>query len=87
MSIFQSVDLCEVVVLGVVIGQEIRLQILSICSHLKDIAEAYHFVFFAVFLSDNSFGNSFKFTQNNILGTHVLLESAKVVTSLFTCIM
>lgn len=28
---------------------------------------------------DNSFGNSFQFTQNNIMGTHVLLESAKVV--------
>ena len=28
---------------------------------------------------DNSFGNSFQFTHNNILGTHVLLESAKVV--------
>ena len=28
---------------------------------------------------DNSFGNSFQFTQNNILGTHVLLESAKAV--------
>jgi UDP-glucose 4,6-dehydratase len=27
---------------------------------------------------DNSFGNSFSFTQNNILGTHVLLESAKI---------
>jgi len=27
---------------------------------------------------DNSFGNSFSFTQNNILGTHVLLESAKL---------
>jgi UDP-glucose 4,6-dehydratase len=27
---------------------------------------------------DNSFGNSFMFTQNNIMGTHVLLESAKV---------
>lgn len=27
---------------------------------------------------DNSFGNSFQFTQNNILGTHVLLESAKL---------
>ena len=26
---------------------------------------------------DNSFGNSFPFTQTNILGTHVLLESAK----------
>jgi UDP-glucose 4-epimerase len=28
---------------------------------------------------DNSFGNSFQFTQNNIMGTHVLLESAKVM--------
>ncbi len=27
---------------------------------------------------DNSFGNSFQFTQNNIMGTHTLLESAKM---------
>lgn len=27
---------------------------------------------------DNSFGNSFEFTKNNIYGTHVLLEAAKV---------
>jgi len=27
---------------------------------------------------DNSFGNSFHFTQTNVLGTHVLLESAKI---------
>ncbi|CAG8685213.1 2512_t:CDS:2 [Funneliformis mosseae] len=27
---------------------------------------------------DNSFGDSFEFTKNNILGTHVLLEAAKV---------
>ena len=27
---------------------------------------------------DNSFGNSFAFTQSNIYGTHVLLESAKI---------
>ncbi|CAG8537369.1 5719_t:CDS:2 [Diversispora eburnea] len=26
---------------------------------------------------DNSFGNSFEFTKNNIIGTHVLLEAAK----------
>jgi len=26
---------------------------------------------------DNSFGNSFAFTENNVLGTHVLIESAK----------
>ena len=26
---------------------------------------------------DNSFGNSFAFTENNVMGTHVLIESAK----------
>ena len=26
---------------------------------------------------DNSFGNSFAFTENNVLGTHVLVEAAK----------
>jgi dTDP-glucose 4,6-dehydratase len=26
---------------------------------------------------DNSFGNSFAFTQNNVMGTHVLIETAK----------
>jgi len=31
---------------------------------------------------DNSFGNSFQFTHNNIYGTHVLLESAKCCTTL-----
>jgi dTDP-glucose 4,6-dehydratase len=27
---------------------------------------------------DNSFGNSFQFTESNVMGTHVLLEAAKV---------
>ncbi|KAJ3111762.1 hypothetical protein HDU96_005352, partial [Phlyctochytrium bullatum] len=27
---------------------------------------------------DNSFGNSFEFTKNNVLGTHVLLEAARL---------
>ena len=27
---------------------------------------------------DNSFGNSFQFSENNIMGTHVLLESSRV---------
>jgi dTDP-D-glucose 4,6-dehydratase len=27
---------------------------------------------------DNSFGDSFEFTKNNVLGTHVLLEIARV---------
>ena len=26
---------------------------------------------------DNSFGNSLAFTENNVLGTHVLIEAAK----------
>lgn len=30
-------------------------------------------------MTDNSFGNSFTFTENNILGTHVLLEGAKLL--------
>ncbi|XP_047961053.1 trifunctional UDP-glucose 4,6-dehydratase/UDP-4-keto-6-deoxy-D-glucose 3,5-epimerase/UDP-4-keto-L-rhamnose-reductase RHM1-like [Salvia hispanica] len=30
---------------------------------------------------DNSFGNSFEFTKNNIYGTHVLLEACKVTGS------
>jgi UDP-glucose 4,6-dehydratase len=29
--------------------------------------------------ADNSFGNSFQFTETNVLGTHVLLEAAKVL--------
>lgn len=39
---------------------------------------------------DNSFGNSFQFTQNNIYGTHVLLESAKKVslcTAVTVCVL
>ncbi len=28
---------------------------------------------------DNSFGNNFEFTKNNIYGTHVLLEACKVI--------
>lgn len=27
--------------------------------------------------TDNSFGNSFKFSETNLMGTHVMLESAK----------
>ena len=27
---------------------------------------------------DNSFGNSFQFSENNIMGTHILLESSKI---------
>jgi len=30
---------------------------------------------------DNSFGNSFEFTRTNVMGTHVLLESAKLYKS------
>jgi UDP-glucose 4,6-dehydratase len=31
-----------------------------------------------VALADNSFGNALEFTRSNVLGTHVLLESAKL---------
>ncbi len=31
---------------------------------------------------DNSFGNSFTFTQNNVYGTHTLLESARLCGSI-----
>ena len=27
---------------------------------------------------DNSFGDSFEFTKNNVMGTHVMLEAAKL---------
>jgi UDP-glucose 4,6-dehydratase len=42
----------------------------------EDIDTVMHFA--AQTHVDNSFGNSFQFTQNNIMGTHVLLEAAKV---------
>jgi dTDP-D-glucose 4,6-dehydratase len=31
---------------------------------------------------DNSFGNSFSFTMNNIYGTHVMLEAARMTGSI-----
>ena len=36
--------------------------------------------------TDNSFGNSLTFTQNNILGTHTLLEAAKVA-GMYICLL
>lgn len=42
----------------------------------EDIDTILHFA--AQTHVDNSFGNSFQFTENNILGTHTLLEAAKV---------
>lgn len=56
----------------------------NICSHelvnyvlkSEEIDTIVHFA--AQTHVDNSFGNSFQFTQNNIYGTHVLLESAKL---------
>lgn len=41
----------------------------------EDVDTVMHFA--AQTHVDNSFGNSFNFTQSNIYGTHVLLESAK----------
>ena len=45
--------------------------------HTEKIDTVMHFA--AQSHVDNSFGNSFQFTQSNILGTHVLLEAAKNV--------
>ncbi|CAI9094814.1 OLC1v1030614C1 [Oldenlandia corymbosa var. corymbosa] len=42
----------------------------------EDIDTIMHFA--AQTHVDNSFGNSFEFTNNNVLGTHVLLEACKV---------
>ncbi|KAL7451713.1 hypothetical protein ACHAWC_003527 [Mediolabrus comicus] len=42
----------------------------------EDIDTVMHFA--AQTHVDNSFGNSFNFTQSNIYGTHVLLEAAKI---------
>jgi len=42
----------------------------------EDIDTILHFA--AQTHVDNSFGNSFQFTENNILGTHTLLEASKV---------
>jgi len=50
--------------------------LVSYVLHAEEIDTIMHFA--AQTHVDNSFGNSFQFTQNNILGTHVLLESAKV---------
>lgn len=43
----------------------------------EDIDTIMHFA--AQTHVDNSFGNSFEFTNNNIYGTHVLLEACKVI--------
>ena len=56
----------------------------NICSpdlvnHIMEVEEIDTVMHFAAQTHvDNSFGNSFSFTKSNILGTHVLLESAKM---------
>eukprot|EP00249_Psilotum_nudum_P019667 c27365_g1_i3 orf=150-2180(+) len=45
----------------------------------EDIDTIMHFA--AQTHVDNSFGNSFEFTKNNVYGTHVLLEACKVTGS------
>jgi len=51
-------------------------ELVSYVLELEKIDTIMHFA--AQTHVDNSFGNSFQFTQNNIMGTHVLLESAKL---------
>ena len=45
--------------------------------HTEQIDTVLHFA--AQTHVDNSFGNSFEFTKNNICGTHVLLETVKTL--------
>ena len=48
----------------------------TIFRHHPEIDTVMHFA--AQTHVDNSFGNSFTFTHNNVMGTHVLLEASKV---------
>ena len=49
-----------------------------VCLFATDfICSLFHWFLTRVNPADNSFGNSFQFTHNNIMGTHVLLEAAK----------
>jgi len=51
----------------------------DLVNHVMDHEEIDHVMHFAAQTHvDNSFGNSFQFTENNVMGTHVLIESAKV---------
>ncbi|KAL7746985.1 hypothetical protein RI367_007299 [Sorochytrium milnesiophthora] len=52
------------------------LDLVSFVLHEKKIDTILHFA--AQTHVDNSFGNSFDFTHNNVMGTHVLLEAAKL---------
>ena len=51
--------------------------LLSLVMHEKQIDTVLHFA--AQTHVDNSFGNSFEFTESNIRGTHVLLEVVKTL--------
>ncbi len=54
------------------------IQCADLVSHVLQTFNIDHIMHFAAQTHvDNSFGNSFSFTQNNVLGTHVLLECAK----------
>ena len=53
---------------------QVRLPILSVSATCSYFYQQTHV--------DNSFGNSFSFTQNNVYGTHNLLESARLYGSI-----
>jgi dTDP-glucose 4,6-dehydratase len=56
---------------GNILSSDLVMHILQV----EEIDTVIHFA--AQTHVDNSFGNSFQFTENNIRGTHVLLEAAK----------
>jgi UDP-glucose 4,6-dehydratase len=49
---------------------------LAAIKHAPNVDAILHFA--AQTHVDNSFGDSFEFTKNNVMGTHVLLEAAKL---------
>ena len=57
-------------------GNILSMDLVSYVLQVENIDTIMHFA--AQTHVDNSFGNSLTFTQNNILGTHTLLEAAKV---------
>lgn len=57
-------------------GDVTSVDLVSYVMESEDIDTVLHFA--AQTHVDNSFGNSFAFTENNVVGTHVMLEAAKV---------
>lgn len=52
--------------------------LLAVILYASSIISFVYYYTIKMTAKDNSFGNSFQFTENNILGTHTLLEASKV---------